>query len=239
MRADLTAQVLHGNRIEAAAEVIDLCTSLGVTVMPLKGISISEQHYPAPHLRAMTDIDFLVSGRPYEEIEAAFLQRGYKLSPVDMGPDPAHGKPLQDCRRNVWVELHTSLFPPTSPLQGHPAFTQPSDSSVAIDSDFSGRRILRLRDEAQLLYIAAYWTRDLSTQSIHPTFITPLLDAIVLRRSIRANDELGTTFSLDGRRPGDGISLFAAVVSFEARADFVATWTSGGAGDEANDHWPG
>ena len=156
--ADLTAQVLHGNRIEAAAEVIDLCTSLGVTVMPLKGISISEQHYPSPHLRAMTDIDFLVSGRPYEEIEAAFLQRGYKLSPVDMGPDPAHGKPLQDCRRNVWVELHTSLFPPTSPLQGHPAFTQPSDSGVAIDSDFSGRRILRLRDEAQLLYIAAYWT---------------------------------------------------------------------------------
>ncbi len=53
-------------------------------------------------------------------------------------------------------------------------------AALAIDSDFSGRRILRLRDEAQLLYVAAYWTRDLSTQSIHPTFITPLLDAIIL-----------------------------------------------------------
>jgi hypothetical protein len=178
--ADLTAKVIHANRVEAAAEVIELCASLGVTVMPLKGISISEQHYRAPHHRPMTDIDFLALGRPYDEIEAAFLQRGYELSSIDMGADPAHGRPLRDPHRNVWVEIHTSIFPLASPLQRHPVFAQPMDRAVAVDSDFSGRAVLRLRDEAQLLYVAAYWSRDLSMQSIDPTFIMPLLDAIVL-----------------------------------------------------------
>lgn len=181
--ADMTAQVLHGNRVEAAAAVIDLCGNLGITLMPLKGISISEQHYAAPHLRSMTDIDFLATGRPYEEIEAAFLERGYEPSSLDMGVDPAHGKPLRDHRRNVWVEIHTSLFPLASPLQCNPVFARPIDPAIAVDSDFSGRTVLRLRDEAQLLYVAAYWSRDLSMHSIHPTFVTPLLDAITLLRA--------------------------------------------------------
>jgi len=181
--ADLAAQVLHGCRVEAAAEVIDLCRSLGITVTPLKGISISEQYYPAAHLRPMSDIDFLAPGRPYDEIESAFLQRGYELSAIDIGIDPAHGKPLFDRRKNVWVEIHTCLFPPASPLQRHPVFARPGDAVVAVDSDFCGRRVLRLRDEAQLFYIASYWSRDLSTQSIHPTFITPVLDATILLRA--------------------------------------------------------
>lgn len=181
--ADLAAQVLQGSRVKAAAEVIDLCGSLGITVTPLKGISISEQHYPAAHLRPMTDIDFLAPGRPYDEIEAAFLQRGYQLSSIDMGVDPAHGKPLRDRRRNVWVEIHTSIFPLASPLQCHPVFARPTDPVVAVDSDFCGRRVLRFRDEAQLLYVAAYWSRDLSMHSIHPTFIMPMLDAIVLLKA--------------------------------------------------------
>jgi hypothetical protein len=181
--ADLAARVLQGSRVEAAAEVIDLCGSLGLRVTPLKGISISEQHYPSAHLRPMSDIDFLAPGRPYAEIEAAFLQRGYELSSIDMGVDPAHGKPLFDRRRNVWVEIHTSLFPPASPLQSHPVFAHPADPVVAADSDFHGRKVLRLRDEAQLFYIAAYWSRDLSTQSIHPTFVTPVLDATILLRA--------------------------------------------------------
>ena len=171
--ADLAAQVLHGSRVEAAAEVIDLCGSLGITAMPLKGISISEQHYPAAHLRPMTDIDFLAPGRPYDEIEAAFLQRGYELSSIDMGVDPAHGKPLRDRRRNVWVEIHTSIFPLASPLQGHPVFAHPTDPVVAVDSDFCGRRVLRLRDEAQLFYIASYWSRDLPHSRFIPRSSCP------------------------------------------------------------------
>jgi hypothetical protein len=187
--ADLTAQVVHESRVQTAVEVVDTCASFGAKPLLLKGISISEQHYPAPHLRSMTDIDVLVPEGRYDEIEATLVERGYELSSIDMGADGAHGQPLRDRRRDVWVELHTSMFPPSSPLQGHPVFAQPTDPAVAVDSVFQGRAVHRLRDEAQLLYIAAYWSRDLSMQSIHPTFITPLLDAIVL---IRAS---GTTMS--------------------------------------------
>jgi hypothetical protein len=184
--ADLAAQVLQGSRVEAATEVIDLCGSLGITVTPLKGISISEQHYPAAHLRPMSDIDVLAPGLPYDEVESAFLQRGYEPSSLDMGVDPAHGQPLFDRRRNVWVEIHTSLFPLASPLQRHPVFAHPADPVVAVDSEFAGRKVLRLRDEAQLFYIASYWSRDLSTQSIHPSFVMPVLDATILLRASRA-----------------------------------------------------
>lgn len=181
--ADLTAQVLHESRVQAAVEVVDTCASFGAMALLLKGISISEQHYPAPHLRSMTDIDILVPEGWYEEIETALVARGYELSSIEMGDGAAHGKPLRDRRRDVWVELHTTLFPPNSPLHGHRVFAQPTESAFAVDSAFNGRTVLRLRDEVQLLYIAAYWSRDLSMHSLHPTFITPLLDAIILIRA--------------------------------------------------------
>ena len=55
----LTAQVRHGALVDAAIDVLDACDHLGVPLTVLKGISISDQFYPAPHLRPMGDVDVL------------------------------------------------------------------------------------------------------------------------------------------------------------------------------------
>ena len=47
----------------------------------LKGISISDQHYPIAHLRPMGDIDILIPADAYESVESALLHRGYARKP--------------------------------------------------------------------------------------------------------------------------------------------------------------
>ncbi len=72
--ANLAAQVRHGELIDAALDVIELCLAAGVPVTLLKGISISEQHYPEGHLRPMTDIDILLPAVAFMSIEAQLLR---------------------------------------------------------------------------------------------------------------------------------------------------------------------
>ena len=59
--AELTARFTHAALRDSAIRVVDTCRDAGVPVTLLKGISISDQHYPAPHLRPMGDIDVLLT----------------------------------------------------------------------------------------------------------------------------------------------------------------------------------
>jgi hypothetical protein len=177
---DLAARIQHEYRVETALDVIDACALVGARAMLLKGISISEQYYPAAHLRTMTDVDILALGGTLAQIESALLERGFEYTTINMGTDAAHGVPMHDAARNAWVEIHTALFPMSSPLQRHPVFAQPGSPMHSVLSQFRGRPVLRLTDEAQLLYIAAYWNRDLTAVPMQPVMIRPLLDAVIL-----------------------------------------------------------
>ena len=185
LAADLTARLLHSVKVETTCDLIDICADLGVIATLLKGISISDQYYPQPHLRPMTDVDILALGRPYADFETALLQRGYELGAIKMDPDSAHGVPLRDQARGVWVEVHTNLFPVYSPMRRNGMLAEPGQPDCWCPSAFHGRNVHRLLDEVQLLYIAAYWMRDLSMHSIHPTFLVPLLDAVILLTATR------------------------------------------------------
>jgi hypothetical protein len=181
LSADLAAQVRHGNLVDTADEIIRICQEIQICPTLLKGISISDQHYPIAHLRPMGDIDVLIPADAYEPVESALLRRGYVRQPdytVTQGAH--HGIPLGHPERQVWVELHTALFDEDWPLAD--VFSVANLATQRVVSTFRGRRVYRLTDEFQLLYIASSWFGDLARYiiKIHPSCVPPLLDVLYL-----------------------------------------------------------
>lgn len=184
LSADLTAQVIHGNRVETANEIIEICQEGRVHPTLLKGISISDQYYPVPHLRPMGDIDILIPADAYESIESALLRRGYARQPgYIVSKGATHGAPLAHPERQTWVELHTALYDEIWPVPD--AFDIANVAAQRVISTFHGRRVYRLTDELQLLYIASGWAGDLAHYNveIHPSCVPPLLDVLYLLRA--------------------------------------------------------
>jgi len=184
LSADLTAQVRFGNLCEAAVEVVDACRRVGVRPTLLKGISISHQHYPIPHLRPMGDLDILVPESELELVESSLLRTGLVRMPGKVRHAGSHhGIPLRHPQRRVWVEVHSALFPKSSELSSAALFSPARIAAHSVASTFLGRPVFRLTDELQLAYIASSWIRDLSRNQIHASLVLPLLDAIYLLKA--------------------------------------------------------
>jgi hypothetical protein len=180
--ADLTAQVRHGDRVDTAKEVIDLCISEGVAVTLLKGISVSEQHYPSGHLRPMGDIDLLVPAEAHGAVQSALLARGYRplsTSPAPGGAPRHHDSPLVCPERQVWVEVHRSLF---DDRIAHGIFGTSHVTAQSRASVFHGRPVYRLAPAFQLLYVAYSCIQDMSLYvvNIDPTCLSSVVDTIYL-----------------------------------------------------------
>jgi hypothetical protein len=184
LSSDLTAQVRHGNLIDTANEVIDVCRELGTPVTLLKGISVSDQYYPYGHMRPMGDIDLLIAKEACEAVESRLLRLGYHPDPDHpRNEEMHHAPPLLQVERNVWVELHTHLFPRREPLAQSNVFSLPSVAAQSTGSIFQQRPVRRLTDELQLAYIACSWMRDLTLFGVNPGFLASLVDAIYLLRA--------------------------------------------------------
>ncbi len=197
LSSDLTAQVRHACVIDTANEVIDVSHNLSTPVTLLKGISISEQYYPAPHLRPMGDIDLLVPKEASEALELALLcrdyQRQHNYDPTDdMHFGAHHGAPLFQRKSQVWVEIHTALFASRDKLTRGELFGSTHISENLVSSLFHGRQIHRLNDELQLIYIASSWMRDLTLVGIYPSFLVSLLDLIYLLKAAGPSMDWGT-----------------------------------------------
>jgi hypothetical protein len=197
--AELTARFTYSALCDGANQVIDLCRDIGVPVTLLKGISISDQCYPVPHLRPMGDVDVLLPERDCRSIESTLLGRGYTpMADFVMSEGAPHGAPLCDSHGRVWVELHTALFHKDASVNANSLFSPASVASRSVASTFHGRSVLRLSDELQLVYIACYWLRDMAHNGAHPSLLIPLIDALyLLRRSARSLDWDGLLESLD------------------------------------------
>ena len=180
LSADLTARVRHGNLADAMLEIIEACDCLQICVTLLKGISVSEQLYPAEHLRPMADIDVLIPAHAYALVEAALLDRGYSKLNHPTIDVHHHGPPLRHPRRRTVVELHRGLFPDDSPFREDTAFSLSNVSLRSTWSQYHGRPVKRLAPELQLAYIASSWFNDLTLCKVHPSFIASLFDAIYL-----------------------------------------------------------
>jgi hypothetical protein len=176
----LTAQVRHGNLVDVAAEVVDVALALGVRPTLLKGISISEQHYPEPCLRPMGDIDVLVPAQAAGPVEAELVRGGCERQ-TDQPPREGahHGIPLYHPGRRVWIEIHTAIFPADAGLDGK-LFGTAHLAEQSVASTFQGRPVDRFTPELQFAYLAAASVRDLSRNKVHPTLAVPFFDAVRL-----------------------------------------------------------
>ncbi len=184
LSADLTAQVRSANLCETAVEVIDACRAVGVRPTLLKGISISHQYYPIPHLRPMGDLDILVPKSEFERVEAVLLRSGFVRQSHEVRPAGSHhGIPLRHPQRHVWVEVHSALFPESSDLSSCVLLSPARIAAESVASTFEGRPVYRLTDEQQLVYIASSWMRDLSRNRMHASLVLPLLDAVYLLKA--------------------------------------------------------
>jgi hypothetical protein len=184
LSADLTAQVRYGNLVDTANEIIDACRTIQVPVTLLKGISISDQYYPAGHLRPMGDIDILIPAHALQSVESAVLQLGYiRNLEHELNEDAHHSAPLFHPERRVLVEIHIDLFRKSASLRRNRIFSRPQVATQSVASTFHSRLVHRLTDELQLVYIASSWIKDLTQHNIHPSFVPSLLDAVYLLKA--------------------------------------------------------
>jgi hypothetical protein len=182
LAADLTARVRHGSLIDTTLDILAVGERLGIEVTLLKGISVSEQFYPAAHLRPMSDVDVLIPATAYARLEAGLLERGYGRLPYSDLAGHHHGAPLRHRRRRTVVELHTALFPQSAPLHGH-VFGRVHVETQTRVAPYHGRPARRLSDELQLVYIAASWFNDMTKGRFHPSFLASLFDGVFLMKA--------------------------------------------------------
>ncbi len=213
LSADLTARVRHGSLTDTTLEIIETCERLGVDVVLLKGISVSEQWYPQEHFRPMADIDVLIPQAAYGAVEAALIDLGHERLAFEPGPGQQHGIPLQHRARGSLIELHTRLFDDDSPLSAGTLFGTPVVMSGSVPSCFHGRPVRRLTSELQLAYIASSWFNDLAERQIHPSFIASMFDAVFLLKA-----SAGT---LDWKRLIDRLDNELAAASLHAMLTYL------------------
>jgi hypothetical protein len=207
LAADLTAKVLHANRIATLAEVANIASAHGIPVTVLKGMAIAPR-YPAAHLRPMGDIDVLVARDAVTALEAHLLRRGYRpTEEFDADPAAHHGAALLHPELGVWVEVHRALFGRLAPASVFAA-AQLATHRVPWEGGHAGVR--RLDDATHLLYLAQAWTNDLSTYrvNVHPTGLAPLVDAAYLLHAIEGRFDCAAVAA----RPDAGMALGALYV---------------------------
>jgi Uncharacterised nucleotidyltransferase len=175
----LAARLLTAEQCAAMEELLEACHDRVPPLTLLKGISIGEQYYPAPHLRLMRDLDVLVDDAALPAVEAILATLGYRQpsqEPPTFYATHHHSMPFVHPARGLWVEVHRGLFPPASVLGADRLFGQEVLQRQRQPSAFRGHEVLRLSPELQLIYMAAHWA--LAFQRIGG--LIALLDAIYL-----------------------------------------------------------
>jgi len=157
----LMAKLLYQSQAELLRDLLARLPNTVPPVVLLKGMSFAQTLYPSPYSRPMRDMDILIE-RPFVEVvESVLRELGFEQrSTHDQSyyDEMHHTMPFVHPERNVWVEVHTRLFPPASPLS--------SLSVFEVDSVFAQTRLERFGDEPirllsaelQFLYLIGHWS---------------------------------------------------------------------------------
>ena len=115
--ADLTARLINHIQLETLGEILARCKGLFPPITLLKGSSTGSELYPEPHLRIMRDLDLLVDPKDQPKLESILLEMGFRQQSTNSHEFYAahhHSMPFYHRERDVWVEVHRGLFPPTT-----------------------------------------------------------------------------------------------------------------------------
>lgn len=188
LSADWSARVLVHEHLDALEDILAGLGEYARQVTLLKGISICQTHYPEPHLRLMGDIDLLVPAGIIPTVETRLRDLGYRQQsdyPPEFYRGLHHGMPFFHARRQLWVEVHRSLFPSSASVARDRVFSPQHVTAQTVLHEFRGLRCLRLSEELQLVYVCAHWAEELDPSR----GLVALLDALyLLRRTPRPLD---------------------------------------------------
>jgi Uncharacterised nucleotidyltransferase len=197
---DVAARLLTAEQGAAMGEILEACRGRIPPVTLLKGMSISTQYYPLPHLRLMRDMDVLVDEAALPTLESILSTLGYRQQsdrPPAFYATHHHSMPFVHPARGLWVEVHRGLFPPSSRLGMDRLFSRETLDQQRQRSAFQGHEVFRLSPEWQLVYIAAHWALEFPRMNV-----VALLDVIYLLR--------GTASAFDWERLLDRLEGSAA-----------------------------
>jgi hypothetical protein len=130
----------------------------------------------------MRDIDFLVEEAALPLVESQLSKLGYRQQ-SDSSPEfyqtHHHSMPFFHEQRGVWVEVHRGLFSPKGDAPGDKILRLESVKSQLRLAAFQGRKVSRLSDELQIVYIASHWSRDFNAVGA----MIAMLDVIYLLKN--------------------------------------------------------
>jgi hypothetical protein len=182
LAADLTARVLTAELFDALEAVLRAANAVGSVPILLKGCASALQFYPEPHLRTMGDIDLLVGVDELSAVESELRALGYgqkSTAPAARYDRHHHSMPFWHEERRVWVEVHTRLFPPFSPIAGDRRFSNDAVRALLRPIDVGSQAARVMSPALHLVYAASRWSERLNADR----GIFPLLDAALLLRS--------------------------------------------------------
>lgn len=184
--SDLTSQVLIGGHLDALVEILKSSPSLTKDIILLKGISTCTRYYPAPHMRTMADIDLLVEAKLQPELERICLGLGYRQEshmPAEFYDTHHHSIPLYHPEKNIWIEIHTSLFSDPATVANDNVFSIDHVFQQTISVDFKGFTTKCLNNEMELVYTCSHWAEG-------PSWIKSLiqmLDMLLIIKKSKAS----------------------------------------------------
>jgi Uncharacterised nucleotidyltransferase len=215
--ADLTARIVMAEHFEAVGEIIDACGRSVPSLTLLKGISISEECYPEPHLRLMRDVDLLIEKESLSTVKTTLQQLGYRQRSEGAAHYRTHhhAEPFFHEEKQVWVEVHHALFSPHRRAASAWVFSPQNIAAQLRPSRFQGREVRRLSLELQIIYLAAHWAQDFARVG----GMVALADTIYLLK--HAGDELSWEWVLSAVYRSLPATYLYLLLSYLKRFDLV------------------
>ena len=180
--ADLTARLLTADILDAIGHILRASDTASYRPLLIKGAAMALLHYPAPHLRTMGDIDICVPRAHQSTFEAQLRALGFTQTshmPAEFFERHHHSMPFWHPQWRVWVEVHTRLFPPESPLAEDSRFALPNIEPQLQTLEVNGSLARVMRSELQLLYACTRWLEELNVER----GLFPMLDVVLLIRN--------------------------------------------------------
>lgn len=168
LAADLTSRVMTADMLDALTDLLRLSAEAGCHPVLMKGCATCLQYYPEPHLRTMGDLDLLVGSDEWLRIEPLLRADGFEDThgtlPRSWYEGHHHSVPLWHPQRRIWIELHTRLYPPWSPLAAEERLSPKAINESLTPIELGGQEVRVFNHELQLVYTATRWAQMPSLQ---------------------------------------------------------------------------
>ena len=185
----------------------------------LKGILFAHNFYNEPHFRPMSDIDLLVTPEKLTTTVELLLDLGAEQKALEDAAyfdDHHHLMPFHMKDQDIWIEVHTGLFPPRSGLAGPGPFEPENIHKLTQATKFFDKPVLALNNEMQFFHTTVHWAEEF--RRIGGIF--GLIDFYLLMQKVQNELDWDWIFSRSDNRAH--IAPAQLAISYLERAELIS-----------------